>query len=120
MKINGHSTNMAGGAEMDLKLKGERPDVEVSFKRDEFKQLHVSVSVRSRLKKSSLMIGDLSLKDFTSMEQLRKKICVLAGALAEDIASRLGDPFVDPDRCANDAGKAWDELLKKSKGEIPA
>lgn len=118
MTINGHKTNMAGG-EQKIGLQ-ERPQVEVGFKRDELRQLNVTVSVRSKVRRSSLMVGELSLKDFTSMEQIRKKICVLAGALAEDIAERLGDPLIDPDSCANEAGKAWDDLLQRHRGEVPA
>ncbi len=80
--------------------------------------LCVEVSVRSKTKPLSSIVGRIWTQDFKSQDDARKRVETLAGALAEKIAERLKDGLIDPDLCARQAGEAWSALLLMPKTEI--
>ena len=110
-KINGRIPN------------SEKSQVTVQLVRNQLQpgargELMVKVSVRSRMKSTSLFEGLLDTANFTSKGDAKRQVEILAGALAEKICERLGDTLLDPDVCANLAGKAWEEALLKPSSAI--
>ena len=104
----------AAGANIGKETK-ENP-VEVTMIKDESAQGRgyvVRVSVRSKLRPASLMVGSFPANEISSMSGAKNKVEVLAGSLSEQIAERLGDNLIDPSEMAKFAGEAWEDLLKK-------
>lgn len=109
--------NKAAGPENAYKDTGECP-VTVKMTRDSTTSaLQVFVSVRSKLRPTSLMQGTLPTDQIKSFDDIRHKVQVLAGALAEQLCERLGDA-IDPDYMAKLAGEQWDDLLKQNASDV--
>lgn len=93
--------------------------VEVKLREDPVLGLYACVAVRSKMKPLSLMTGDFPVREVQGGKAaLKKKVEVIAGAVAELICERLGDSLLDPDACAVAAGELWDKLLYQPKTEI--
>lgn len=104
-----------------MTINGHRPagkPVRITMERDEQKVLYVVVRVRSKLKPTSVFIGKLDSREFQSQADVRKRVETMAGALAERIAERHGDTYIDPSECARLAVEEWEELLKRPESEV--
>lgn len=77
-------------------------------------QYTYNVIVRSEKFIHSKMVGELQMEDGTSIPKMRKKIGILAGALAEELNERFDDNM-DPSEVARTAAYAFLEMVNEQK-----
>lgn len=90
-----------------------KPRVAIALLKNQDGVVLLRIQVRSSLRPKSLMSGDLDSREFKSQDDVREKVKILAGSLAEIVRERFGGALVNPDECAREAVRMWDELLTR-------
>lgn len=85
--------------------------VEIKVMQRTDRTLYYEIEVRSVTKPQSLFQGILEVGKNTNEE---KAVMILAGAMAEEIAARLGDNQIDPGKIASTAGICYRELHQEN------
>lgn len=105
-------TDKFAGPKVESEKAHKVSPISVVFFQDPKEGLMVQVSARSRLRPTSLMQGTMPVGDMLGSTNLRYRVEVLAGALAERLCEAFGD-IIDPDAYAVEAGKVFDDAVNK-------
>jgi len=90
-----------------MRTEKQRPEVELNYMKrvgtnDHYFEVWVRSAARPDVKNGTIV--DRGIRE-------RRDIMIAAGALTEQLMENYGDGGQDPDRCAETAGRAYDQML---------